>query len=205
MDAALLLGAGECVGGYGWTDRGSAPLLGGKKGKIKGSGGCLLPTGAAAERGGSSTVRRLCAPQPGPLGSDPPLTHALKAKRRPWLSLPRAASPSGDNGSGGLRSSCGHCNPSRGLFCSSVSLLGSGLPLAGRSLCYPSSRIRGDPRKSCGDCLHGKDGCLRREGAFWFTSRNPEAEKGFALTDEGFTLCWGMERGLSFSPGEAEL
>lgn len=49
-----------------------------------------------------------------------------------------------------------------------------------------------------------KDGCLRIEGAFLFTSHNPKVNKGFSLTNEGITLCWGMERGLSFSPGEVE-
>lgn len=90
---------------------------------------------------------RLRPPPPGPLGSDPPLTHVLKAKRRPWLSLPRAASMSGGNGSGGLRFSCGHCNPSRGLLCTSASLLGSGLPLAGRSPLLSLIRDQGRPQE----------------------------------------------------------
>lgn len=70
MDAVLLSGAGGGAGvAAGAASRGSAPLLGGKKGKIKGSGGCLLPTGAAAESGGreavSCAVCRVRAPQRG--------------------------------------------------------------------------------------------------------------------------------------------
>lgn len=63
MDAVLLSGAGGGAGvAAGAASRGSAPLLGGKKGKIKGSGGCLLPTGAAAESGGAGGSELRCVP-----------------------------------------------------------------------------------------------------------------------------------------------
>lgn len=83
---------------------------------------------------------------------------------------------------------------------------GLSVPLAGCCCSYFSAGIGKDPRKSHEDCLYKrKDGCLRIEGAFSFTSRNPKVNKGFSLTNEGITLCWGMGRRLSFSLGEAEL
>lgn len=115
------------------------------------------------------------------------------------------------------------CQPLRPAYCCCVTCAGRAQPSACRPGCpglrvpcwpratvswdssYFSAGIRKDPRKSCEDCLYRKDGCLWAEGAFSFTSHNLKVNKGFSLTNKGITLCWGMERGLSFSPGEVKL